>query len=200
MSSFMDFNDNTFQIVYGGMKGKCKNSCRNFAILKVAFASEEVSLLYEKAIVKHNKNFTSNIYCDSGFDLFVPENAIFDKEMEAKYVDMKLKTEMVYCDVATDQIYPAGYYLYPRSSLSKTPLIMANHVGIIDAGYRGSVIGAFKWAPPPSSGRSHYAVEEGTRLVQICHPSLCPIYIQVVTEAELSSTERGVGGFGSTGV
>ena len=32
-----------------------------------------------------------------------------------------------------------GYYLYPRSSISKTPLILANSVGIIDSGYRGNI-------------------------------------------------------------
>jgi dUTP pyrophosphatase len=196
----MEFNDETFANTYNGIKGKCKSGCKNFAILKVAFASEEIGLLYEAAIEKHNKNFINNVYCDSGFDLFVPDNAIFDKELEAKFIDMKLKAEMVYCDVSSHQICPAAYYLYPRSSLSKTPLIMGNHVGIIDAGYRGSVIGAFKWVPPPNSGKWEYAVEKGTRLVQICHPTLCPIYINVVTESELSSTERGAGGFGSTGV
>jgi dUTP pyrophosphatase len=165
----------------------------------MAFASEEISLLYSKAVEKHNQAFIRNGYCDSGVDLFVPNNVVFDKELEAKFVDMKLKTEMVYCDVSDDAIYPTAYYLYPRSSLSKTPLILANHVGIIDAGYRGSVISAFKWAPSPNSGRAHYAVEEGTRLTQICHPTLCPIYIRVVEEDDLTDTERGSGGFGSTG-
>ena len=33
-----------------------------------------------------------------------------------------------------------SYYLYPRSSISKTPLRMSNSTGIIDAGYRGEII------------------------------------------------------------
>ena len=199
MSTFIEFSDETFSATYNILKGKCKNACKNFAILKVAFASEEIALLYSKAIEKHNHAFVTNNYCDSGVDLFIPDNSVFDKELEPRFVDMKLKTEMVYCDVSNDAIYPSAYYLYPRSSMSKTPLILANHVGIIDAGYRGSVISAFKWVPPPSSSRPHYVVEEGTRLTQICHPTLCPIYIRVVDAEDLTSTERGSGGFGSTG-
>jgi dUTP pyrophosphatase len=200
MSGFMNFNDDTFTTLYSSLKGASKNGCKNFAILKVAFATEEVALLYDKAIAKHNKSFSTNVYTDSGFDLFVPENAVFEREKEAKFIDMKVKAEMVYCDVSNDQISPAAYYLYPRSSLSKTPLIMANHVGIIDSGYRGSVIGAFKWLRPDNTHIPHYAVESGTRLVQVCHPTLCPVYIVAVSEEELSNSELGAGGFGSTGV
>jgi len=198
MAANLNSIDNTFQVTYDTLKGKCKNSVKNYAILKLAFASEEIALLYEKAIEKHNKAFLNNNFCDSGFDLFVPENAIFDNPIQTKFVDMKVKSEMAYCNVSDNTGSPTAFYLYPRSSLSKTELMMANHVGIIDSGYRGSVIAAFRWLPQENSG-SYYAVEEGTRLVQICHPSLCPIYICVVNESQLSSTERGSGGFGSTG-
>ena len=78
--------------------------------------------------------------------------------------------------------------------------MLANHTGIIDAGYRGSLIGAFRWLRGESTSQEAYVVEKNTRLVQICHPTLCPIYVVMVDENELSSTERGAGGFGSTGV
>ena len=39
-----------------------------------------------------------------------------------------------------DQGRPTGCLLYPRSSLSKTPFMLANSVGVIDAGYRGEVL------------------------------------------------------------
>jgi len=194
------FNDNTVHDLYLRLKNYSKNTCRNFAILKVAFANENVALLYEKAIEKHNKSVLNNYYCDSGFDLFVPEDAVFEKEVESKFVDMKVKTEMVYCNVANDNLSPAAFHMYTRSSISKTPLMLANHVGIIDSGYRGSIIGAFRWFHNPTSKAQTYVVEMNTRLLQICHPTLCPIYIMVVQENELSTTERGAGGFGSTGV
>jgi dUTP pyrophosphatase len=71
--------------------------------------------------------------------------------------------------------------------------MLANHTGIIDSGYRGALIGAFR------NMGDEYVVEKHTRLLQVCHPSLCPIYVVLTNENELSSTERGEGGFGSTG-
>ena len=72
--------------------------------------------------------------------------------------------------------------------------MLANHTGIIDSGYRGNLKGAFR------SLMIDYNVVKNTRLLQICHPSLYPIYVIVVNETELSTSERGCGGFGSTGV
>jgi dUTP pyrophosphatase len=72
--------------------------------------------------------------------------------------------------------------------------MLANHVGIIDSGYRGNLMGAFRLL-----GQSEYTVEKHNRLLQICHPSLCPVIVKMVDENELSCTTRGSGGFGSTG-
>ena len=90
---------------------------------------------------------------------------------------------------------PSAFYMYPRSSISKTPLLLANSVGIIDSGYRGSLIGAFR-----STSAFGYKVERHSRLLQITNPTLTPIVVKMVNENELSFTERGSGGFGSTGV
>jgi len=73
--------------------------------------------------------------------------------------------------------------------------MLGNHVGVIDSGYRGFLMGAFR-----NLSQTPYKVEEGVRLLQICEPSLKPIYVEMVDECELSTTERGEGGFGSTGV
>jgi dUTP pyrophosphatase len=104
---------------------------------------------------------------------------------------------MYYCESNSISIKNTAFYIYPRSSISKTPLMLANNTGIIDSGYRGSLIGAFRWLRTNSD---NYTVEQNTKLVQICHPSLCPIYVVLVNEEDLTSTERGDGGFGSTGV
>ena len=86
--------------------------------------------------------------------------------------------------------------MHPRSSLSKTDLRLANSTGIIDAGYRGPLIGMFDCL------KDGYQVSKFTRLLQICAPSLMPIYVRVVdTIDELGpETSRGEGGFGSTGL
>ena len=87
--------------------------------------------------------------------------------------------------------------MYPRSSLSKTPLRLANSVGIIDSGYRGNLIGMFDCI----RGESPYKVPQYSKLVQICSPGLKPIFVTIVdTVEELGlDTIRGEGGFGSTG-
>ena len=93
---------------------------------------------------------------------------------------------------------PVGYYLYPRSSTgSKTPLRMANSVGIIDSGYRGNIIAVFdNWLD------DDYTVQASSRVVQLCPPNLThPIVVRLVNEeSELGVTTRGNGGFGSTGI
>jgi len=132
---------------------------------------------------------------DSGFDVFVPIQTVFDTQYQSKFIDMNIKTEMVYCEPTKNVLNTCGFVVYPRSSISKTPLMLANHTGIIDSGYRGSLIGAFR-----SFSDSQYIVEEGTRLLQICHPTLCPIYVVIVDEADLTSSERDDGAFGSTGI
>ena len=87
-----------------------------------------------------------------------------------------------------------SYYLYPRSSISKTPVRMSNSVGIIDAGYRGDIIVALDHIDETIF---EYTIQKGTRLFQICSPVLDPIRMQLTDT--LSQTQRGVGGFGSTG-
>ena len=93
-------------------------------------------------------------------------------------------------------VQPCAFYLYPRSSTgSKTPLRLANSVGIIDSGYRGDIMAVFDNISPQP-----FHVESNTRLVQICVPTLEPIIVTVVdTLEELGKTQRGSGGFGSTG-
>jgi dUTPase len=178
-------------------KNLCKsaNAINGFAILKLAIQDPELRAKYEPVIEKHNNNFLKNKFMDSGFDVFVPTKTVFDTQYQSKFIDMKIKTEMVYCNTSKDTITTCAFTAYPRSSISKTPLMLANHTGIIDSGYRGSLIGAFR-----SFSNNEYIVDEGTRLLQICHPTLCPIFVLVVDESELSSTERNDGGFGSTGV
>jgi dUTP pyrophosphatase len=74
--------------------------------------------------------------------------------------------------------------------------MLANSVGIIDSGYRGPIIGAFRNI---SCKQEPYVVEKYSRLLQICAPDLRPIMVELVGENFFETTERGDGGFGSTG-
>lgn len=87
---------------------------------------------------------------------------------------------------------PVGYVgkLYPRSSISKTGLILANSVGIIDPDYRGEIMFRYKWIP----NAHKYAV--GDRIGQIRIEKTIPTTWELVET--LSETLRGSGGFGST--
>jgi dUTP pyrophosphatase len=138
----------------------------------------------------------TDYYHNSGFDLFIPQEVIFENEITSKFIDLEIKTEMLYYE--NSQFKNCGYNMHPRSSISKTPLMLANHTGIVDSGYRGSLIGAFRWLKKPNE--QSYILEKHTRLLQICHPSLCRIVVCLVEDDNLSTTNRGEGGFGSTGI
>ena len=94
---------------------------------------------------------------------------------------------------------PTGCLLYPRSSISKTPFLLANSVGVIDAGYRGEVLA--KLVRMDNSVQTVNLDDKDLRLVQICLPSLRPVRVQFVDSLEALGTppdNRGSGGFGST--
>jgi dUTP pyrophosphatase len=175
-----------------------KNVCDNFAILQLAVCDENMKDKYSSAVVNHNKNMMERFYPDSGFDLLFPNDVVFDSPFATKFVDLQVKAEMFYVDCMSDTYSGCAFTVHPRSSISKTPLMLANHTGIIDAGYRGNLIGAFRWLNIDANMNS-YNVQQYTRLLQACHPTLCPVYVVLVNEEELSTSERGTGGFGSTG-
>jgi dUTP pyrophosphatase len=94
---------------------------------------------------------------------------------------------------------PEGYtgLLYPRSSLSKTDLILCNHVGVIDSGYRAEVLLKFRITSNDPFYNENKVYKVGDRIAQLIIVPYPKIEFNEVTE--LSSTERGTGGFGSTG-
>ena len=92
---------------------------------------------------------------------------------------------------------PKGFVglIFPRSSVRKTRLMLSNCVGVVDSGYRGELQATFNKINNDSVSENDYKV--GDRIAQIMiipHP---PIEFDEVDE--LSNTERGDGGFGSTG-
>lgn len=165
---------------------------------------------YLNAILKHNKHIEESVYPDAGFDLFVPNDYFVHdvtgtSSVPLVKVNMKVVCAMykqLYCGDDGDVVeVPIGYTMYPRSSLSKTPLRMANSVGVIDSGYRGPLLGAFDVLGNLNTmGLDELLVEEKQRLVQVCHPGLEPFRVVLVDRLDdLGTTCRGKGGFGSTG-
>ncbi len=90
---------------------------------------------------------------------------------------------------------PVGYeaQVRPRSGLAlKHNLSLTNSPGTIDAGYRGEV-GVIMFNPGPAP----FPVRRGDRIAQMVIAELAPVELEIV-EA-LSETQRGAGGFGSSG-
>ena len=89
---------------------------------------------------------------------------------------------------------PEGYVglVFPRSSIRKYGLALANSIGVIDSGYRGEIMCSFK---PTGSCPTYNVGDKIAQLIIMPYPE-----INYVEATELSDSERGEGGHGSTGV
>lgn len=163
---------------------------------------------------------------DSGVDLVVPEDIeVLGKNLYTE-INHKIKCQLI----KDNNFYP--YYLYPRSSFSKYPLIMANHVGIIDKTYRGDIKARVKYYDnvlntkitalrrmyelQPDYFEAKYThdlikmifrdsdnnikLKKGSKLFQLCSSDLSPMKVEIIDTSQLTTTNRGEKGFGSTGI
>ncbi len=130
---------------------------------------------------------------DSGLDLFNP-NEIDINYPDRTKIDLQIKTCLIYINPLTGDHKPSSWRLVPRSSIVKTPLIMSNSEGIIDAGYRGNICAFVDHIKP---NKDTFVIEKHSKLFQLITPDMQPITkIQIVDKFEFSS--RGENGFGST--
>jgi len=94
---------------------------------------------------------------------------------------------------------PTGYVglLVPRSSLSKRDIAMTNSVGIIDSDYRGEIMASLVYWGTEATG----TIEQNERIVQlVVVPIALPdVLVRRQDDETWNDTQRGVGGFGSTG-
>lgn len=198
------------------------NTYNSKYILKLYIDENDENLkeMYKNAVERHNSMVMNSSHPDSGFDLFTPLSEI-EKINEAiischnrnhhnmnvnNYTitikgNMKVKMSMYKLSKnSNDKLVekPHGFYLFPRSSISKTCVRLANNTGIIDSGYRGCVAGMFDILC-----QEHHEInrlDNYHRLLQVCTPNLTPFMIELlVDESQLDVTERGSNGFGSTG-
>lgn len=125
---------------------------------------------------------------DIGFDLYLPTDVIVGPH-ETMFINMGIRAE--YQSMETGEYL--GYHLYPRSSMAKTKIRLANSVGIIDPNYRGYLTLAVD-----NISDTPQELKKGERYVQLVFVKMNkPNCIQIVDE--LSTTDRGANGFGSTG-
>jgi len=126
---------------------------------------------------------------DSGLDVYVSED--LDVELTGSpFSEVYTVHSDLRCELLVDG-EASGFLLMPRSSIHKAHVLMANSTGLIDSPYRGELLGKV-YATRDTN------IKKGHRLFQIVAPNLKPIKVELVDS--LSSTERGEGGFGSTGV
>ena len=150
--------------------------------------NNELKSIYHAAAKKHNNKIENNSqFIDAGFDLYLPtkynettnaydNTLVFQNDGNVKKIDFKIKCAAKMYS-SPDREYNTGYYMFPRSSMSKGRLRLANSVGIIDAGYRGNLISMFDLTTNISED---YIVNKYDKLIQICSPSLVPIIVEIV--------------------
>ncbi len=119
---------------------------------------------------------------DAGADL-VATSKKWDDEKQCWIYGTGIATEI-----------PEGYVglVFPRSSIRKYGLALANAVGVIDSGYRGEIMASYK---PIGSGNTYNIGDKIAQLIIMPYPEVN--YLEV---SELSDTDRGEGGHGSTGI
>ena len=102
------------------------------------------------------------------------------------------ETRKIKLGISCESVDGKGDFLFPRSSISKTPLRMANSIGLIDGGYRGEIM-----AVCDNIKDYEFSISKGDRLFQLVSADLSSIEFEIVED--LSNSTRGEGGFGSTG-
>ncbi len=172
--------------------------------LRIVSPDDHLNSLYKEAVNKMNtEEYMANPHKDSGFDVFTPKENLKIGPGGTKLVDMKIQCAAyrIVCDNNTCVKVPTAFFMYPRSSIYKSSVRLANNTGIIDSGYRGNLMGAFdnisRVGATFNGGEWYQEHNAYGRLLQICMPDLSPFKVEIVTD--LDDTLRGAGGLGSTG-
>ncbi len=131
-------------------------------------------------------------------------DAAVDLTAVSTYIDDNMN---LICETGIAIEIPKGYVglIYPRSSLINYNLTLSNHVGVIDSNYRGEIIFKFKFTPKVDLSKDQIAFEKellsyrpGNRIGQLI---IQPIpEMSFVEVNELTPSNRGAAGFGSSGV
>lgn len=138
--------------------------------------------------LRHDMATRAHRSTDSGFDIMMPATPL---SKGFCFLDTGINVAAV---DDSGKLMPC--LLLPRSSLSQTPLRLANSIGLIDMGYRGSILAAVDIHEP-------YEIKHGQRLFQICQHNFLPwhniVFVERMDQLPKATDTRGGGGFGSTG-
>ena len=116
-------------------------------------------------------------------------------DLTATWMEFDHENKIITYGTSIAMEIPKGYVglIYPRSSVYKKSMALANHVGVIDSGYRGEIM--FKYRVLNDDWQDIYDV--GDRIGQIIIPPYPQIHFSEVND--LSDSQRGGRGYGSTG-
>jgi dUTP pyrophosphatase len=159
---------------------------------------------YELEIMVQEGSQQANFYKDTydmndsnaGFDLYSNEDVTVEQTPQFipfGIVARLLKVQHMPGGTSNDYLKTESHFwLMPRSSIYKTGLMMANSTGVIDKSYRGEL------KAPVWSMTANSKVSRGDRLFQIVAPDMGWIRTVKVVNS-VPDSDRGAGGFGSTG-
>lgn len=118
---------------------------------------------------------------DAGYDLYAASSSV-DKDYNIVYGT----------GVAVE--IPTGYVglVFPRSSIASKDIMLSNSVGVIDSGYRGEIMAKFKRVTGELD--SYQVGDRIAQLIIIPYPEVTFVEVD-----ELSESDRGEGGYGSSG-
>lgn len=121
---------------------------------------------------------------DAGLDLYISDVQFLEFDQVRLYFGVAVEI-------------PEGFvgFVCPRSSIVNTAHRLANSVGVIDSGYRGEITAVTDVKPKDYTQTAYKVGDRGMQLVIVPYAELEPEQVE-----KLSESERGSGGYGSTGV
>lgn len=132
----------------------------------------------------------------AGIDIYAHDvKYIYNEGTKDEYTQYSL-SELKYIEYGTKLAIeiPEGFVglIYPRSSITEKDMMLGNSVGVVDSDYRGEI--KFRFKPYKLGFKEYKLGEKIGQLVIMPFPK-----VELVESEELSGTERGSGGYGSTG-
>ena len=119
-----------------------------------------------------------------------------DAGMDVTAISMEMTEDYIEYDTGLQFQLPAGYVMliFPRSSNSKKDLLLCNSVGVLDAGYTGNLKFRFKLTTEGYTEKIYNPGDKIGQIVILPYPE-----INFIETEKFDETDRGSGGFGSTG-
>jgi dUTP pyrophosphatase len=119
-----------------------------------------------------------------------------DAGLDITAIDVEVTRDYIQYKTGLSFEVPAGFValLFPRSSISNYDLNLCNSVGVLDSGYRGELLFRFNTTIPFQDAKIYQVGDRIGQIMILPYPQ-----IKFVESEELTNSERGTGGYGSSG-